>query len=130
MKTNIILLAVLTLFGACSKEETSTSTSPQKSDMSIELKMPANHAEIQVDCDTTLFIYISDALSLHEYTIEMKGTDEVQYFYTEGHTHLSEITLEEEWINKAPAGMELTLTVQASNHAGELLTKTFQFYSK
>jgi len=130
MKTNIILLAVLTLFGACSKEEVQTANTQQKSDITIELKMPANHSEIQVDCDTSLIIYISDALSLHEYTVEIVGSDEVQYFYTEGHTHFSEITLKEEWINKAPAGMELNLTVKASNHAGELLTKTFQFYSK
>jgi len=130
MKTHIILLAVLTLFGACSKEDTQQVSTPATSDLSIELMAPSNNSEIPVGCDTLLEVKISDALSLHEYTVEIFGADDERYFYIEGHTHFSEFTLKEDWINKAPAGMELTLRVIASNHAGEVLTKTFQFYSK
>lgn len=130
MKTNIMLLSLIILFGACSKDDTEQASTPAKSDLSIELLLPSNNSEIPVGCDTTLVVKISDALSLHEYTVEIFGADEQQYFYTEGHTHFSEFTLEEEWINLAPAGMKLTLRVIASNHAGEVLTNTFQFYSK
>ena len=129
MKQIILVLVSFTLLSACSKEETGQAPTPVKSDLSIELIMPVNQSKIPVDCDTTLVLKISDALSLHEYTVEILGSDQVQYFYKEGHTHFSEITLQEEWINKAPAGMELTLIVKASNHA-ELLTKAFQFFSK
>ncbi len=129
MKQLILLLTSLTIFSACRKEETQQASTPAKSDLSIALIMPVHHSEIPVGCDTTLVIEISDALSLHEYTVEILGTDNHQYFYKEGHSHFSTLKLEEEWINTAPAGMELTLKVQASNHAGEVLKESFNFYS-
>lgn len=124
------VLASLTILNACSKESATEPSQSVKSDIDIQLLQPENEAYIPYGCDTTLRIKISDALSLHEYMVEILGTDEQQYFYKEGHSHFSSITLEEDWINRAPAGMELTLKVQASNHAGEVLSKTYQFYSK
>jgi|GEM_PF-2190956 len=128
----IILFSLLSsfLWIGCEKgDNTSVPTKTQNSDILIELQSPSENAEIEIGSDMSVVVFISDALSLHEYTIELLGEQGEQYLYDEGHTHFPEITLKETWLNMAPKGSRIELKVQASNHSGEVLKKSFFFYS-
>lgn len=129
--TWVIVCLVAVVFSACRKETAvNPTTQNPASDLAIELIEPPSEAMIPIGADTTLVVFISDALSLHEYTIRISNEQDSVLFYEEGHSHAPEITVRKRWTNTAAVSQKLRLHVQASNHKGDLLERTFFFYSK
>ena len=130
MRIWIVVLSALILFG-CKKEQPDpkSGTNPPQQDLFIEILSPQASAVIENGADTLIHVFISDALSLHEYSVSITDSSGNEYFYEEGHTHFPEINLNYEWINTVPPETWCILHVVASNHKGEIVRAERMIYS-